>query len=84
MKATGTGALAASPGPSPSKQKNRIRNGRHRKPTGPRPKKRPCLCCGAPFLSSGPGHRLCGDCRKLSGDAVWSSGRWKSCGARAG
>lgn len=28
---------------------------------------RACLCCRAPFRSTGPGHRLCTSCRK--GDA---------------
>ena len=26
-------------------------------------KKRPCISCGAIILSSGPGHRMCRDCR---------------------
>lgn len=29
-------------------------------------RKRPCLCCGASFFSSGPGNRLCSECRRLS------------------
>lgn len=30
--------------------------------------RRPCLCCNAPFASTGPGHRLCRLCRQ-GGDA---------------
>lgn len=26
-------------------------------------KQRPCLRCGTSFTSTGPGHRLCGNCR---------------------
>lgn len=26
---------------------------------------RPCLCCGGDFVSTGPGHRMCGRCRLL-------------------
>lgn len=28
---------------------------------------RACMCCGKPFASEGPHHRLCGDCRRRSG-----------------
>lgn len=24
---------------------------------------RSCMCCSQPFISTGPGHRLCNDCR---------------------
>lgn len=27
---------------------------------------RPCLCCTKKFWSTGPGHRLCGNCRQIS------------------
>lgn len=26
--------------------------------------RRPCLCCDQPFKSTGPGHRLCGPCKR--------------------
>lgn len=29
----------------------------------PAEQERPCLRCGKPFMSHGPGNRLCGDCR---------------------
>lgn len=29
----------------------------------PKPKKRPCMCCGREFASDGPHNRLCGTCR---------------------
>ncbi len=28
-----------------------------------RSRRRPCLCCGMVFLSTGPQHRLCNTCR---------------------
>lgn len=33
----------------------------------PRPAKteRPCMCCGNPFQSEGPHHRLCSECRRI-------------------
>lgn len=30
-------------------------------------RERGCLCCGARFRSTGPGHRLCDDCRAARG-----------------
>lgn len=30
-----------------------------------RQRRRPCLCCAAPFTSTGPSHRLCNTCRDL-------------------
>ncbi|MCL2524588.1 MAG: helix-turn-helix domain-containing protein [Betaproteobacteria bacterium] len=35
----------------------------------PLPRKRPCLCCGQPFNSTGPQHRLCNACRLAARDA---------------
>jgi hypothetical protein len=29
-------------------------------------KRRPCLCCTKLFWSTGPGNRLCGNCRQIS------------------
>ena len=29
-------------------------------------RKRPCLCCNKSFVSSGPGNRMCSECRRLS------------------
>lgn len=26
---------------------------------------RPCMCCGHPFQSEGPHHRLCSECRRI-------------------
>lgn len=34
-------------------------------PTKTKPSTRPCLCCGKPFRSEGPGNRLCPRCRAL-------------------
>lgn len=31
----------------------------------PTARERPCLCCRRPFMSEGPGNRLCSDCRAL-------------------
>ena len=34
-----------------------------------RPRERSCLCCSKPFVSTGPGNRVCPDCR-MTGDAA--------------
>lgn len=39
------------------------------KPKPPERKKRNCLCCGKPFMSFGPGNRLCDTHRRAEGDA---------------
>lgn len=31
-----------------------------------------CIICHEAFLSTGPGHRMCGRCRSLSGDHIYS------------
>ena len=35
----------------------------HKRAMQARSKMRGCLCCGAKFLSTGPGHRMCAFCR---------------------
>jgi len=47
-----------------------------------RMKRRPCLCCSAPFLSEGPHNRLCKGCRGRSADDGYPLG-YRTGGGRA-
>lgn len=40
-----------------------------RDPSRPPPAERPCLRCRQPFLSDGPGNRMCGPCKTKLADA---------------
>lgn len=45
------------------RQLERIQRARNSRP-------RPCLCCGKTFVSTGPGHRMCGPCRNAAKRAL--------------
>jgi hypothetical protein len=34
----------------------------------PKPQQRPCMCCRQTFWSTGPGNRLCVDCKRRDAD----------------
>jgi hypothetical protein len=34
------------------------------------PKERPCICCSRSFPSSGPGNRMCYECRRFASGAM--------------
>lgn len=53
-------------------------------PERARPRVRSCLCCGTEFASTGPGHRLCGVCRREdAGPVAMAWGRPKRRGEGA-
>lgn len=39
------------------------------------PQIRDCLCCSRPFVSTGPGNRVCADCKVTDGAAAEVEGR---------
>ncbi len=38
-----------------------------------RRKRRPCITCGDPFLSDGPGNRMCDKCRARASEMFWGA-----------
>lgn len=64
--ATGRTPLAFSLAPATSDAPEPARAQPRRRPPA---QERPCMCCGAPFLSAGAHNRLCSSCRGQSAGA---------------
>ena len=52
-------------GPSPTR--DLAENARDRLEREAKYVERKCMTCGTPFISTGPGHRMCGRCRRGDG-----------------